>query len=69
MKSCTLRKINPLLRCDLHIQIDKTKPFEWQEDPKVLRKIAMIGGHDESNLDSSSEETDEGDGPLNVSNS
>ncbi|VDM19858.1 unnamed protein product [Wuchereria bancrofti] len=42
------------------LKIDKTKPFEWQEDPKVLRKIAMTGEYGESNLASSSEDKSKG---------
>ncbi|MCP9260697.1 Tau-tubulin kinase 1 [Dirofilaria immitis] len=32
------------------LKIDKTKPFEWQEDPEMLRKITMIDQYDESDL-------------------
>uniref|UniRef100_A0A915PK24 Protein kinase domain-containing protein n=1 Tax=Setaria digitata TaxID=48799 RepID=A0A915PK24_9BILA len=32
------------------LKVDKTRPFEWQEDPKVLRKITVLGEHGESNL-------------------
>ncbi|OZC07842.1 hypothetical protein X798_05152 [Onchocerca flexuosa] len=32
------------------LKIDKTKPFEWQENPEILQKIAMTNQHNESDL-------------------
>uniref|UniRef100_A0A0R3RUQ0 Protein kinase domain-containing protein n=1 Tax=Elaeophora elaphi TaxID=1147741 RepID=A0A0R3RUQ0_9BILA len=30
------------------LKIDRTKPFEWEEDPKVLQEITMIRQHNDS---------------------
>lgn len=32
------------------LKVDKTKPFEWQEDPNLLRKTTVIGERGESDL-------------------